>query len=87
MFGNSEKFKIFLKGALGMQFAKIMTDGPAIAAEATDAGFYGGVGAGGLLFLNEKLFLNLEYEWAYMSNSYYKDGFMNTAQLGIGFKF
>jgi len=87
MFGNSEKVKIFIKGALGMQFAKLMTDGPALETEAKDFGFYGGIGAGGMLFMSEKLFLNLEYEWAYLSNSYYKDGFINTAQLGVGFKF
>lgn len=87
MFGNSEKFKIFLKGALGWQFAKLMTDGPVGTAETNDTGFYGGIGAGGMLNMSEKLFLNLEYEWAYMGNSYYKDGFINTAQLGLGFKF
>jgi opacity protein-like surface antigen len=87
MFGKSDKFKAFLKGALGWQFAKLMSDGPAVTAEVKDSGFYGGVGAGGMLFVNEKMFLNLEYEWAYMSNSFYKDGFMNTVQLGVGFKF
>jgi opacity protein-like surface antigen len=55
--------------------------------ETADTGFYGGIGAGGMLFLKENIFLNLEYEWAYLSNSWYSDGFLNTAQLGIGFKF
>ena len=34
-----------------------------------------------------KVFINLEYGWAYFSNNYYKDGFMDTLNLGIGFKF
>jgi opacity protein-like surface antigen len=87
IFGGGEKFQGFIKGALGWQFAKLITDGPAVEAEATDSGFYGGAGLGGTYLLNEKVFLNLEYEWAYMSNSFYKDGFMNTVQLGVGFKF
>ena len=36
---------------------------------------------------NEKIFIILEYEWAYMSNSNYNNGFMNTAMLGVGIKF
>ena len=30
------------------------------------------------------MFLNLEYEWAYISNSFYGNGFMNTANYGLG---
>jgi hypothetical protein len=69
MLGKSEKFKAFLKGALGWQFAKLMTTGPAVSSEVTDSGFFGGLGVGGMIFFNEKVFLNLEYEWAYQSNS------------------
>jgi hypothetical protein len=88
LLGNSDKFKFFLKGALGMHFSKYtaeVSSGGSL--ETKDAGFYGGAGLGGMLFLKENLFLNLEYEWAYMSNSFYENGFLNTAQLGIGFKF
>jgi opacity protein-like surface antigen len=52
-----------------------------------DAGFYGGLGAGFMKSFNENMFMNLEYEWAYLSNGYYVDGFMNTVSLGIGVKF
>ncbi len=53
----------------------------------TDMGFYGGVGAGGEFHLSDKIFINAEYEWAYMSNSFYREGFINSVMAGIGFKF
>lgn len=87
LLGNSEKFKAFLKGAIGLHFSKYSSEGPALSLESSDTGFYGGFGAGGMLFLQENLFLNLEYEWAYQTNFYTGNGFLNTAQLGIGFKF
>jgi len=87
LLGNSDKFKFFLKGALGLHFSKFTSDGSVVNFETADTGFYGGAGLGGMLFLKENIFLNLEYEWAYLSNSYYDNGFLNTAQLGIGFKF
>jgi hypothetical protein len=40
-----------------------------------------------MLNLGEKAFITAEYEWAYMSNSFYRDGFINSAMAGIGFKF
>lgn len=77
----------FVKGALGMHFSGYERLGGASELDTRDMGFYGGLGAGGLLYLSDKLFLNLEYEWAYLSNSYYRDGFMNSAMLGIGMRF
>lgn len=87
MFGNSEKFKFFLKGALGWQFGGYKVESPSLTLETNDSGFYGGLGAGGMLNLNENLFLNLEYEWAYVANMYYGNGYLNTAQLGVGYRF
>jgi len=87
LLGNSDKFKPFLKGALGLHFSKYSSEGIAINLESNDTGFYGGLGAGALLFLQENLFLNIEYEWAYQTNYYTGNAFLNTAQLGIGFKF
>ena len=52
-----------------------------------DFGFYGGGGAGIMIFLKENIFINGEYEIAWASNSWYKDGWINTASGGIGFKF
>jgi hypothetical protein len=86
MFGN-ESMKGFIKGALGMQFSGIKRTGPAFEIKDNDFGFYGGASAGLMKIINEKMFINVEYEWAYLSNSYYKDGFMNSVMLGIGMKF
>jgi hypothetical protein len=85
MFGN-EKVKFFVKGALGAQFAHLEREATIIVSD-NDMGFYGGGGAGLLFFINEKIFINLEYEIAWASNSYYKDGWINSAMGGIGFKF
>ena len=52
-----------------------------------DSGFYGGLGTGITINISELVLMNLEYEWAYLSNSWYRDGFMNSVMLGIGFKF
>jgi hypothetical protein len=85
MFG-SDKVKAFIKGALGMQFAGLKREG-VVSLSDHDFGFYGGGGAGVMLFLKENIFINAEYEIAWASNSWYKDGWMNTAGGGIGFKF
>lgn len=86
MFGG-EKWKIFVKGALGIQFASMKQTTDTYEVKVKDTGFYGGVGAGIIINVNEKIFINLEYEWAYASNSFYRDGFINTASGGIGFRF
>jgi opacity protein-like surface antigen len=67
---GSGKFQGFVKGALGMHFSNYKIEGGAADdAKTSDAGFYGGAGLGALYNINEKMFLNLEYEWAYLSNS------------------
>jgi hypothetical protein len=85
MFGN-EKIKAFIKGALGMQFASLKREG-LVSLSDNDFGFYGGGGAGIMFFLKENIFINAEYEIAWASNSYYKDGWISTAGGGIGFRF
>jgi len=85
MFGK-DKLKVFIKGALGMQFAGLKKEG-IVSLSDNDLGFYGGGGAGVMLFLKSNIFINAEYEIAWASNSWYKDGWMNTAGGGIGFKF
>lgn len=87
MFGKGEKFKFFVKGALGWQFGSYKYEGPAVSVKSDDSGFYGGLGAGINLNFSEKLFLNAEYEWAYMANVYYGNAYLNTAQLGLGIRF
>lgn len=86
LFGN-KSLEGFLKGALGMQFSDLKQTGTLASVSDNDTGFYGGLGVGGMKTFNEKFFINAEYEWAYMSNSFYKDGFVNSFMLGLGIKF
>ncbi len=79
--------KGFVKGALGTHITTFKRTGSLTEIKSTDMGFYGGAGLGGTLNINEKVFLQAEYEWAYMSNSYYVDGFVNSITAGLGFKF
>ena len=85
MFGKN-KFKGFIKGALGAQSAwfKRTSTGEI---SASTWGFYGGGGAGIMIYAKENIFIKAEYEIAYASNTYYKSGWINTAMGGIGFKF
>ena len=85
MFGN-DKIKAFIKGALGFQYAWLKREA-IINTNGSDFGFYGGGGAGIMIFIKENVFINGEYEIAWASNSWYKDGWINTAGGGIGFKF
>jgi hypothetical protein len=85
MFG-SEKIKVFIKAALGMQFAGLKREG-LVSVTDNDIGLYTGGGAGIMIFLKENIFINAEYEIAWASNSFYNDGWVNTAGAGIGFKF
>jgi hypothetical protein len=85
MFGK-EKFKVFIKGALGIQIARLKKEGLVYLRD-MDFGFYGGGGGGIMIFLKENIFINAEYEIAWVSNDWYKDGWMNSASGGIGFKF
>lgn len=86
LFGN-EKVKGFIKGAVGWQFSGLERTGSLGALETNDSGFSGGGGAGLSYSLNEKIFLAAEYELLWLSNSYFSDGWLNTASLGIGFRF
>jgi len=86
MFGN-EKVKAFIKGALGMQYAGLEREGAIGSLSDNDFGFYGGGGAGVMLFIKSNIFINAAYEIAWASNSWYSDGWINTASGGIGFKF
>lgn len=86
IFGKGS-FEGFLKGALGMQFSNLERTGSLAAVSDNDSGFYGGLGLGGMKTFKGKYFVNLEYEWAYMSNSFYKDGFVNSLMLGLGVRF
>lgn len=80
--------KGFVKGAVGLHYSRLTRTGGLIDEIKTDdVGLYTGLGAGVMKIFNEKIFINLEYEWAYMSNSNYNNGMMNSVMLGIGLKF
>jgi hypothetical protein len=86
MFGK-ENAKGFIKGAIGWQWSGIDRSGPVVEGDTNDSGFYGGASLGFMKSFNEKVFVNLEYEWAYLSNYLYRDAFMNSIMLGLGYKF
>ena len=77
----------FVKGALGFHISSYDYGGTLRDIETGDAGFYGGLGAGLNARLGDVMFLNLEYEWAFLSNSWYSNGFVNSLELGLGFRF
>lgn len=84
---GKDKFKIFINGALGMHFSNYKQTGAILQVSGKNAGFYGGLGAGIIFNITEAFYIDVEYNWAYMSNSFYKNGFMNSAMFGIGFRF
>lgn len=86
LFGG-ESFKGFVKGAIGWHFSNYKKTGTIIIVEGNANGFYGGLGAGAMYTFNDKIFINLEYEWAYMGSSYYRDGFINSIMFGLGIIF
>jgi len=86
LFGG-ESFKGFVKGAIGWQISNFKRYGAITTLSDSDTGFVGGGGVGAQYFFNEKIFLSAEYELLWMSNSFYKDGLVNTASLGIGVRF
>jgi len=66
---------------------KMSTTGTSTNFSDHDYGFVGGGGTGLMYFINEKIFLNAEYELLWVSNKFYQDGWTNTFSGGIGMKF
>lgn len=77
----------YLKGVIGVQFSDIERAGQSTTITANDSGIIAGLGAGIKYPMSEKAFLNFDYEFAYLANSFYRDGLMNSISLGIGFNF
>lgn len=77
-------FQGFVKGALGMQFSTLKLTSPTDVFTSTDAGLFGGLGAGAMKSFKGNMIVSLEYEWGYLSNSYYNDGFTHSFMLGVG---
>jgi len=86
MFGKG-KLNAFLKGALGLHFSGYKRVGGATELDTNDTGFYGGAGAGAMFQIKGNIHINVEYEWAYLSNSWYQDGFLNSAMAGLVLRF
>lgn len=84
LFGGGS-FRGFIKGAVGIHFSNYKKTGILTITD-DNIGFYGGAGLGAVQTINS-LFISLEYEGAYMGNSGFRDGFMNTVMLGVGLKF
>jgi len=86
LFG-SDSFKGFIKGAIGFQKSWFERTGNAAIITDMDMGFYGGGGVGAMYNINQQFFINAEYEIAWMTNSFYKEGWMNSAMAGVGIRF
>ena len=86
LFG-SDKIKGFIKGAIGTQTSHFKRTYNSLEITDSDWGFYGGGSAGLRITLSEMIFLNAEYELAWLSNASYQDGLIQSAMLGIGVKF
>ena len=81
---GKQSFKVYIKGALGVHFSNYKRTASHTEITDWDAGFFGGAGLGVKKIFNEKLFITLEYEWDYLSNTAYVDGFVNSAMVGVG---
>lgn len=79
-----DKIQGYIKPVFGMQFSSLKRTGTLETATSSDAGLFAGIGAGGMYNFTGDLFMYLEYEWAYQSNSYYNDGFVNSIMIGVG---
>jgi opacity protein-like surface antigen len=86
LFG-SDKAKGYVKGALGFHNSNYERTGTLLVVDGGDWGFYGGVGAGIKFFVSDLIFINAEYEFAWISNSIYKNELLNSIMGGIGLRF
>jgi len=84
---GSEKVQGFVKALLGFQLSTYERKSSTGTLTGDDNGFYGGGGAGLMFHVNDKIFIDAEYEIAYMTNNYYRNGLMQTVMAGIGIKF
>jgi hypothetical protein len=85
IFGDG-KLRPFIKGDIGMQYSDLKREIIDVV-HVTDFGFYGGGGAGIMVLLGEKFFINAEYNIDWASNSAYNDGWIQTAKGGLGIRF
>jgi hypothetical protein len=84
--GNG-KFKGFIKLAIGFHSSTYKREVTGGSLEGNDYGFYGGGGAGIQYDISDMIFILAEYEIAYMTNDYYRNGLMQSAMGGVGIRF
>ena len=86
LFGK-KSLKGFVRGAFGMHLSRYERRGDLPDVNVSDLGVYLGISAGAMFMFSQKWFANIEYEWAYLSNSYYRDGAVGSAMIGLGFRY
>lgn len=86
LIGN-DKLQGYAKGGGGFQFTKVSSETPNLYLSDKDFGFALTAGVGGYYALTEYLYLNVDYEFLYLTNSTYNSGMINSVSLGIGFKY
>ena len=84
LFGDG-KIKGYIKGSAGLQNSRFKYDGAVLSAEDWDFGIVLGGGAGANYAINEKVFLNLDYDFLWINNTAYKEVAANSISLGVGF--
>jgi len=85
-FFGSEMIKFYLQGGVGLQFSRIEYAGPKLLLQDADTGLALGAGLGSYFFADEKIFLNIAYNFSYLKNSFYRDGIVHLVKIGIGFQ-
>lgn len=78
--------RIFARGSLGCHISDYSRSGTLGSSSGDEFGFFGGAALGGSIVVKQKFFISAEYEWSYMSNSYFQDGAVQSALIGIGMK-
>jgi opacity protein-like surface antigen len=87
LYFSEGKIQPFLQAALGFHMSNQKREGTLTSVKASDSGITVGGGAGTLYSINDKLFLNLEYELLYLANSFYNNDLTHSFNLGLGFRF
>ena len=76
----------YLQCGFGVHFSHVDYLGKETYLSGGRSGLTFNLGFGGHVFFNEKMFLNIGYNFMLMSNSYYQDGIAHLWKLGIGFQ-
>jgi hypothetical protein len=83
---GGESVRSFVTAAVGLQFSWLTNKESGVEVSDNDFGFYGGFGAGFTVMVSGEWFITAEYEGAYLSNAFYRDGFLHSLMAGVGMK-